>query len=141
MATLTEDKNRLTRNNSKGFFPDSLPLASGVELFTGALIGKNAAGYAVEASPTVQFVGVNFGYVKNASATAVDEVQRCAIEVGHIEEIAISAVSTGNIDQPVYALNDGTVAITGSAPHCVGKIIDIVGTTAVRALIDPSYNV
>src|SRR4051794_34831581 len=111
MTALTEDRNTPRGEGQV----KSLGLAASQKIFAGAIVMRNASGYAVEGATALQLVGVGRAdeRVDNSSGSANDKaikVREGTFRFGNSS--AGDAITIAEIGKVCYAVDDQTVAKT-----------------------------
>lgn len=106
MADTTKDID--TRRREKGI-SRTIPVAASTKLYAGALVGVNAAGYAVKGSDTasIMIVGRASAQVDNSAGAAGD--LSIVVETG-VFEYAMSAAAAA-VGYAIYKTNQGKVYV------------------------------
>lgn len=106
-----------------------------VDLFGGALVSKNAAGYAKSASDTASelFLGVLDKTSKNATGAAGAKIAR--VWKHGVFTFAASGLTQADVGVQVYAVDDQTVGKTTTNSVLVGRIVEVLSATSARVRI------
>lgn len=126
MAALTKDRNT---PEAEGKFLVA-KLAAGAKVFAGAIVCRNAAGFAVPASTALNLkvLGRAEETVDNAAGVAGDKSVRVRRGVYRWENSAAGeAIAAADIGNDAYLVDDQTVAKTNGAGtrSAAGKIVDV----------------
>lgn len=106
-----------------------------VNLYGGALVSKNAAGFAKPASDTASelFLGVLDKTSLNASGAAGAKIAR--VWKHGVYTFATTGAAQADIGVQVYVTDDQTVAKTSTNSVLVGRIVEVLSATSVRVRI------
>jgi hypothetical protein len=115
----------------------------------GGLIGRNAAGYFVNADDTAKLreIGLNIGVTQLVNSANADGTQETTIERGVVVAMKIATLtSLANarlfLGAPVFALYNDEVSLSpGTYANQVGKIIGINSVTEVMVYVEPEESV
>ena len=137
MAQLTQDRNtpRRTEGGVK-----SLGVAASQKIWAGALVARNAAGYAVEGSTALGLFGVGRAeeQVDNSAGSAGDKtirVQQGVYRYGN--SAAGDQITIAEIGKPAWIVDDQTVAKTsGSGTRSPAGIVVDVDAQGVHVLLN-----
>lgn len=110
-------------------------VAAGVVIFKGAMVGLNAAGYAVPAADAADlvFVGVAYDQCNNTSGGAGDKTVRVWKDGSF--KFARAAAVQADLGKTAYVVDDNTVALTSSHNVAAGTIVEVPSGDEVRVLI------
>lgn len=105
------------------------------DIFAGALVSKNAAGFVKPSSDTASelFLGVADKTSKNATGAAGAKVVR--VWKHGVFTFATSGATQADIGALVNATDDQTVAKTSTNSVAVGRIVEVLSATSVRVRI------
>lgn len=122
-----------TMTRVAGTDKSALKVAGSTHIYTGALVGRNPAGYAKAFQLGDEFYGVSNdefnqtgtadGAVSVAGDISVAGIQYCAIWVGGDIVMSLSGAGVEDIGKAVYASADDAIAFTGNADAFVGRIV------------------
>lgn len=125
---LTQDRSTL-RRNGQGLRP---PVAAGVRLFAGGIVGVNATGQAVPAGTpaAVAILGIAQENVDNRDGTAGEqsvEVRRGTFQL----KPAAAGITLADYGKPVTAVDDESVGLIGEDAAIVAGIVRDVDADGV----------
>lgn len=113
------------------------PVAGGTQIWKGALVCVNPAGYLVPASDSagLRFIGVAFESVDNSGGT--NGAKRCrVIKRGTFVYHRVGSFAQSDVGSPVYAISDNEVAKNSNNNLVVGTVLELINTNQVRIRID-----
>jgi hypothetical protein len=116
-----------------------VPMAAATTIPVGALVSKNAAGYAINATDTANtaFMGVCLASAAN-SGSAGDEFVTVGllytVELTHDDDIAVT-----DVGEPVYVVDNDVVGLAGDTTNNihVGFVSERLSATKARIEIRP----
>ncbi len=122
--TSTSDRDT-PRRDGLGF---ALPVAAGVRIFAGCMVGLNATGYAVPGASmaAVAIVGIAQERIDNRDGT--DGAQSIDVRRGmFLIKPGATGITRANYGQPVKAADDDSVALIGTdtAAIVAGMVRDV----------------
>jgi hypothetical protein len=133
MANQTENRKWAGTGTNQKHSPQQFdrPVAAGVELFAGELVGELASDPANRpitkmASSGVNFRGINQRHVDNTTGGVGDRRARVQAETAMMDQDGTLGVS--NLFGPVYFVDTHTVTANTGTP-CVGRLVDFDQTT------------
>lgn len=130
MTALTESRliDFKLRTDPRG---DTLELAMGAAetVYENGFVGVDPAGYAKAFVPGDKFVGIATEEVDNSAGAAAAETVKLVVS-GAIEH-TLSGAALTDIGKPVYATDDGTIALTGHPDAYVGRLERYTTTSTV----------
>lgn len=97
-----------------------LPMGAAETIYENGFVGVDPAGYAKAFVPGDLFVGIATEEVDNSAGAAAAETVKMVVS-GAIEH-TLSGAALTDIGKPVYATDDGTIALTGHPDAYVGRI-------------------
>lgn len=98
-----------------------LPMAAAVQIYKGAFVGRNPAGYIQPFVPGDEFVGIAYENIDNSSGAAGAET--CRVYVKGDFSLTLASVALADVGRPAFATDDGTLALTGHPDAFVGMIL------------------
>lgn len=113
------------------------PVAGGAQIWKGALVCVNSAGYLVPASDSagLRFMGVAFESVDNSGGA--NGVKRCrVIKRGTFVYHRVGTFSQADVGMTVRAVSDNEVAQNSNNNLVVGTVLELINTDQVRIRID-----
>lgn len=128
MAALTSDAQRVEK---EGRLVD-MPVAASVQIYKGAILMRNPAGYVLPAASLSGAVmaGVSYEAKDNSNGSAGDESLR--VETERAFEFEGAGFTQADLLKEVYAADDNTVQLAaGTDLVKVGKIIEVLSATKV----------
>ena len=126
----------LTANREVDHYVDqelrTVPVAMGVKVYKGALVGIRQDGYARGLVAGDRFCGIAYEECDNTGG-ASGEVDVRVYTLGDFA-LPLTGVQGHHLLQPVYATDDGTLSLSGAKPSCVGRVIGVLdsGDAVVR---------
>lgn len=131
MANITERK--ASTNHQQGEVL-SFPMAA-VQIYEGALVSVNAAGYLTNTSDAADdvFVGVAEESVDNSGGSAGD--LSCTVRrSGVLDVVANHTAAQTDVGQLAYALDNQTIDLAANLTNdvVVGRIVEFVSSSKVR---------
>jgi predicted ThiF/HesA family dinucleotide-utilizing enzyme len=125
MAALTGDRNTLMRSGEVV----SLPVAGGKKIYAGALVARDANGYAIPGATATGILGVGRAesQVDNSSGADGDLTVEVRKGVFRFDNDATDPVGHADVGNDCYIVDDQTVAKTdGTGTRSVaGKVFDV----------------
>ncbi len=129
MATLTKDTVRVYELGNINEFP----LAGGANIYQGAAVGANTAGYARSLQTSDTFLGFAEDHVNNTNG--LDGAKNIRVRKRGSVLLEVAGITLVDLNKSVYAINDNTftLASTGNAVY-IGQIskIDSSGVALVE---------
>ena len=130
---LVENVKRAYEINEDFLYGD-IPLASGVVIHEGAALGTAASGFARPPQPSDKFIGFATMSAVNPGSDGAEDVR--ARQKGVVILDVVGVVGEGDIEAPVYLVDDDTFTLAdgAGANAPLGRVIRFVGgtTCAVR---------
>jgi len=122
MAALAADRNTRVKNRTEEI---SLPVAATTKIYAGAMVAKNAAGYAVNAADTAALVvvGVADEHCDNLTGAAGDK--RIRLGSGVFGFANGGAVTQAHVETVVMVVDNQTVNPTGTNSVAAGILKEI----------------
>lgn len=113
----------------------SYPVAGSTKLFQGSVVAVNTDGYADKAADTSGFAlaGVAYETVDNSSGS--DGALKIRVWRKGVVDLNFSGTaSQATVGQPVYMVDDHTVAVAGTTTNdvIVGRVVEFISATEVR---------
>ena len=99
----------------------ALPVAAGVKIYAGALVGRNPAGYAKPFEPGDDFAGIAWATADNTAGAA--GAINARIETLGDFRLPLTGIAVGDVGKPVFATGDDALALLGHTDAFVGWII------------------
>lgn len=115
----------------------AVPVAGSTVIYAGSIVAVNSSGYAVPASDTagLKVLGMAIEQVDNSDGA--DGAKQVVIRRCRAFLLKGSSLSQANVGGTVYAVDDETVAASGTTNSiAVGKLLEIVSSTAGWVWID-----
>ncbi|WP_372069764.1 hypothetical protein P7L75_01435 (plasmid) [Tistrella mobilis] len=103
------------------------PVAAGVQIYTGAIVCLNAAGYAVPGSTATGLKPAGIATVQADNRLGDDGDMTVVVRRDHAWRVVGQGVTRAHISGDAYAVDDQTVAPTdgGGTRSKIGRIVDI----------------
>ena len=114
----------------------SYKVAAAAQIYKGAMVCVNAAGYVVPAADDAALLFVGFAYEKGDNAAGADGDISARVWKSGSFRVAKAAADQSDLGQPAYILDDNTVALSSTNSVQAGTIVEVVAADAVRVLID-----
>jgi hypothetical protein len=112
---------------------NELPVKASTKIYEGAFVGDDASGYARGLVASDPFLGVAVRQADNSAGLAAALNVRL-IERGAIEIDVTGVTGPGDVDETIYALDDGTLTIASGSGTAIGKVKrHVSGTKCVVA--------
>lgn len=108
----------------------SVPVLAGVVIYQHAFVGKNPGGYAKPFVPGDEFLGLAESTV-NAASDASSGLHEVEVHTVKDFDHTLASAAAADVGKPVYATDDGTLALTGHPDAYVGRILRYVTTNTV----------
>jgi len=135
MTALTKDRN--TVRSEGGII--SLGVATGITIFAGAIVMRNAAGHATKGATALNLVGVGRAEERVTNAgSAGDMTIQVRIGIFHYNNSESSdQIAAADIGLPAYAVDDQTVAKTdGNGTRSIAGFVENVDSLGVWVRFD-----
>jgi hypothetical protein len=116
----------------------NLNVATATTIYQGALVSINAGGEAVNATGSLQFVGIARKTIENPGAATI--TRSFVVDRNYEIEVAIAAATEADLFEDVFVSDNNLVTLTPSASlkAKVGKIVEVISSTKVR--VDMGYS-
>lgn len=118
MTALNTDTNRVFETPDD---TNAIPVAATAKIFSGALVGKNAAGYGRPLNAGDTAVGFAKDNIDNSNG--VDGEKTCELKAKGKASLFIGGISLGDVGRKVYASDDNTFTLSENGNSVVGKLV------------------
>lgn len=105
----------------------SFPVEAATQIYKGAQVCLNAAGYLVAAADTagLRFVGIAYENVLGTTQGALN----CRVHTEGVFKLPATSITQAMVGQFMYAADDATMDETSTNRICVGRLVEYVSTT------------